>query len=163
MQIRPYSILDCSATLNLFRQTVKTVNSADYTAFEIAAWLREQDTTLEQWHELLSSSMALVAVDKHNSILGFGNCLPETGLIDCLYVDAGHQKKGIGSLLLQALESALDPIIHTVTVYASLTSRGFFEHHGYVVVGCNSVHRSFTLNGVVQKATLLNFKMQKSR
>lgn len=163
MLIRPYTLQDSASTRALFQKTIRTINANDYTAFEIAAWLKEEDTTLAQWHAHLASSLAFVAVNEHNELLGFGNCLPEIGLIDCLYVHVEHQSEGIGSLLLQTLENAIDSTISTLSVDASITARTFFERHGYTVRFVNTVHRVFSLDGKSRNAVLCNLHMQKSR
>lgn len=139
MLIRPYTLQDSASTRALFQKTIRTINANDYTDFEIAAWLKEEDTTLAQWHAHLASTLAFVAVNVE------------------------HQSEGIGSLLLQTLENAIDPTISTLSVDASITARTFFERHGYTVRFVNTVHRAFSLDGKSRDAVLSNLHMQKSR
>lgn len=163
MLIRPYTPTDSAAALELFRHTVKTVNACDYTPLEIAAWLREEDTDLGLWTASFEGKSAWVAVDEKSKLLGFADCETQTGLINRLFVHPDHRGKGIGSALLTKLEAAVADNVSSLTVFASLTARSFFERHGYAVASDNVVRRSFHHHGKLLTVDIANFRMQKSR
>lgn len=163
MLIRPYTSADSAAALELFRYTVKTVNARDYTPLEIASWLREEDVDPAAWSASFHEKAAWVAVGRAGKLVGFADCDAQTGLIDRLFVHPDHQSKGIGSALLTKLEAAVADNVSSLTVFASLTARSFFERHGYAVGSDNVVRRSFHHHGKLLTVDIANFRMQKSR
>lgn len=163
MLIRPYTERDAEDTLALFRRTVKTVCAADYSAFEIEAWIRREDIRAADWHALLVSEHTLVALDDGGRIAGFGSCVPGTGLIDFLYTASDRHGRGVGSALLAALEEAVDPAVKTLHAYVSITARPFFEHRGWETQRANTALRRFHRAGAAFEAALSNFLMCKSR
>lgn len=126
MEIRTYRPGDGPALAELFYHTVHTVNAADYTPEQLAAWAPET-VDLSGWDRSLRAHHTLVAVEGE-TVLGFGDM--DGGYLDRLYVRADRQGQGVGSALCALLERAAEGRVIT---HASVTARPFFEKRGYRV------------------------------
>ena len=148
MQLRAYCSQDCEAMAALFYDTVHIVNAADYSQQQCDAWATGK-VDLAQWDRSFCRHYTLVAWEG-DEIIGFGD-IDKSGYLDRLYVHHAHQRSGIGSALLAALERAANTPV--VTTHASLTAVPFFKAHGYVVLTEQTVLR----HGIALK----NYVMEK--
>lgn len=147
--LRPYRPADCPALAALFFETVHTVNAQDYTPEQLDAWASGQ-VDLSAWDRSFLAHYTLVA-QMEGRIAGFGDIDPATGYLDRLYVHKDCQGRGVATALCDGLEAAVHA--GTVTTYASITARPFFERRGYCLVRENRVERK---NGA-----LTNYFMEK--
>lgn len=147
LDIREYREEDGKALAALFYHTVHTVNAKDYTKAQLDAWATGK-IDLAQWNRSLCKQICAVAVIAQ-TIVGFGD-ITQTGYLDRLYVHRDFQRKGIASMLCDALERQTQGKIIT---HASITARPFFEKRGYRVMCAQYVER----NG----ERLKNFVMEK--
>lgn len=151
MQIRRYKTEDCPEIIELFYNTVHTVNVKDYQLAQLNAWAAK-DIDSSQWDRSLSANYTIV-VENKGIIVGFGdlNC---TGYFDHLFVHKDFQRQGIATLLADELERyASENNIAVVTTEASITAKPFFEHRGYQVMKQQTVERKGQM--------LINFLMRK--
>lgn len=152
MIIRPYRPTDIDQILALYRETIRAVNSRDYTPEQIASWAPD-DLDPVRWNSRFSNSATLVAEGDGEVILGFANI--ENGRhIDCVYVHKDHQGEGIASGLLAALEAeARREGARKLYTDASITALPFFERRGYVVIAEQHV--------LIDGLQFRNYKMEK--
>ena len=129
MRIERFNSLLSEDVDKLFRDTVRTVCCSSYTPSQLEAWAPD-DIDPESFSEPLLASYCICALEG-NSLLGFGSIFPETGLLDMLYVSSEYQGRGVGKVLLKALEAMTDKRIQ---VYVSDCAKPFFSHMGYSVV-----------------------------
>lgn len=148
MTLRPYRPSDLRELVELFYDTVHTVNAGDYTAEQLDAWA-DGAPDLAEWNRTLLEHTALVAVEEE-ALLGFGD-IDASGYLDRLYVHKDFQRQGVASALCGALERAVEGE-RTVTC-ASITARPFFEGRGYQVIREQQVVR----HGVA----MANYRMEK--
>ncbi len=150
--VRPYIAADLPALLTLFRGTVQTVNLGDYTQAQVNAWAASALDT-ERWAALLRTRHTRVCVDESGQLVGFADLEPD-GHLDHLFVHTNHQRRGIGTLLLTAIEVVARhermPVLHTE---ASLTARPFFEAHGFALLAEQTVW--------ARGVAFVNFRMAK--
>lgn len=135
--LRNYGPADTGKLIDLFRTTVQTVNTADYSPDQIAAWVPETiDATA--WHHRFFKNYTVVA-ETRNQIAGFSE-LTDQGLVHMLYVSAAYQRQGIASALLRLLEQeASRRALTRLTTFASVTAEGFFARSGFQVIRPNKV------------------------
>lgn len=81
--IRPFRQEDLPAVLELFWETVHTVNADAYSAGQLDAWA-PADPDIQAWKTSLAAHRAYVAVDDADKLVGFGDIVQ--GHIDRLYV-----------------------------------------------------------------------------
>lgn len=148
IKIRPYRPSDCKTLIQLFVDTVRYVNAADYDTAQIEAWTAGADE--EKWNADFIASKTLVA-EVNGVIAGFGN-MYESGYFDRLYVSKDFLRCGVASSIADFLESSVSG---DITVHASVTAKPFFARRGYAVVKRQTVVR----RGV----PLTNFVMVKTR
>lgn len=152
MRVRPYIDADLPALLTLFRDTVQTVNLGDYTQAQVDTWAVSALDT-ERWAANLRARHTRVCVDDDGQLLGFADLEPD-GHLDHLYVHKDHQHRGIGTLLLTAVEDiARHENILVLHTEASLTARPFFEAHGFTLLAEQIVW--------TRGVAFVNFRMQK--
>lgn len=149
MIIRDYQEKDCKELVDLFYQTVHTINTQDYTEEQVSAWATK-NIDLLKWNSSLQEHYTLVAIEG-DIITGFGD-IDRNGYLDRLYVHKDYQRKGIASALCDVLE---DAVRGEIVTHASITARPFFEKRSYVVVKEQQVER----RGVM----LTNYVMIKHR
>ena len=131
--IRPLTELDIPEMRELFRTTVLTVNSKDYTKEKVADWASCGDS-IEHWKELLSVHNYVAALDQEGHIIGFSSMDTE-GYLHSMFVHKDWQGKGVATLLLSEVEKmACGYGVRKISVEVSITARPFFEKHGYKVV-----------------------------
>ncbi len=152
MIIRPYHADDLTPVLDLFYQTVHTINAADYNADILNAWApKELDRT--QWQATLANNYTLVAIID-NQIVGFGT-LHDERYIHYLFVHTDFQGKKIGSSIFDSLENfARQQGIKTLKAEATITSKPFFEKKGFTVIRQQKTR--------VKGQNIINFVMEKS-
>lgn len=151
VNLRPYKPADASGLLALFRDTIRRVNSRDYSPEQIRAWASDE-IDLEIWANRFTGRFALVA-EEAGQLLGFVDLTPE-GHLDRLFVSADHQRRGIGVALMQALlDEAQRRKIARLTVEASITARPFFEAHGFTILARQEVACRGTM--------MTNFRMER--
>ncbi|TYR81758.1 GNAT family N-acetyltransferase [Priestia megaterium] len=127
MMIRPYKPADSAKLINLFQQTVTTVNRQHYWAAQIEIWANQT-----AWVNRLEKQFCFVAVI-NSYIVGFIT-LTNEGLIDLLYVHKNFQRQGIASsLLASAEEKAIQLNLSQLVTEASITAEPFFESHHYKI------------------------------
>lgn len=91
VSIRPYQPHDCPEMIRLFRDTVCTVNAADYTRPQIDAWIGgENGPDRTAWDRSFRAHYTLVAV-LGEQIVGFGD-MDASGYLDRLYVHSAYQR-----------------------------------------------------------------------
>ena len=117
----------------LFRATVLTVNSKDYTKEEVEDWASCGDS-VEHWKELFAKNNYIGALDGQGNIIGFSS-MNTDGYLHSMFVHKDWQGKGVATLLLSEVEKmARRYEVHKINVEVSITARPFFEKRGYKVV-----------------------------
>ena len=179
MILRKFCPSDFPEILDLFQNTIRSVNCRDYNADQIRVWSSRR-SVLESQEERFSSLYTIVAEiqlqnglppgkencnpgisalgcmssEKGRQIVGYGN-IDSSGYLDHLYVHKDFQGRGIASRILEQLESyARSEGCTEIEVHASITAKGFFEKYGYEVLKKQTVE----LDGI----GLENFVMRKS-
>lgn len=157
MNIRTYRISDTQAIMQLFYDTIHTINRRDYTKAQIDAWAPET-MEVEAWVKGLSHDrkvvyVAEVSVAGKEQIIGFGE-LENDGHIDCFYCHKDFQGQGVGTQLLQQIESDAQALgLQRLFVEVSITAKPFFEKRGFVVLAKQAVQ--------IRGQSLINFRMEK--
>ncbi len=151
--IHPLTELDIPEMRELFRTTVLTVNSKDYTKEEVEDWTSCGDS-VAHWKNLLAKNDYVGAIDRQGKIIGFSSVNAE-GYLHSMFVHKDQQGKGVATLLLSEVEKiAREYDVHKINVEASITARPFFEKHGYKVVKEQKAkaNRLWLTNYVMEKA-----------
>lgn len=94
MFIRKYKPSDCQEIVELFYQTVHTINAKDYTPEQLNVWATGK-IDLEKWNQSFLRHETVVVIE-HSRILGLGDMDP-SGYLDRLYVHKDYQRKGIAT------------------------------------------------------------------
>jgi putative acetyltransferase len=137
IRLRSYHSADAPLLLDLFRDTVRRVNSTDYSPVQIAAWASE-DIDVDAWRQRFNDRFAYVA-ELDDRVVGFAD-MRRDGYLDRLFVSADHQRCGVARILLDQLKlDALGTGITEIFTDASTTAKRFFEASGFVVVREQSV------------------------
>ena len=151
-RIRYYEAGDALQVVQLFYETVRSVNRADYSEEQVQAWAPEVPDP-EAWHARMADRRTLVA-ESGGEVVGFVE-LEEDGHLDMLYLRKDAVGRGVGSLLYRAVErEAREQGLGRIFTEASVTARPFFERRGFRVVREQTLAR----RGV----ELTNFAMEKS-
>ena len=150
MKIRRYRQEDCGEILELFYNTVHSVNRKDYSEIQLDAWA-DGRTDVKAWNPGLLKNITYVAVE-NGRITGFGD-ISTDGYLDRLYVHKDCQRQGIASAICDLLEKEV--IAEKIVTHASVTARPFFENRGYRVIRRQKVVRSGIelTNYVMEKQT----------
>ncbi|MCP2036698.1 HAD superfamily hydrolase (TIGR01549 family) [Planomicrobium sp. HSC-17F08] len=154
LRIRRFQEADLAEVVALFYGTVHTVNAADYSGEQLAAWApkEEQAQKAAAWRKSLQQNISYVA-EMEGKIAGFCD-MTEDGYLNRLYVHKNYQRQGIATHLVGQLEQEAKRLqLTSIFTDASLTAKPFFEGRGYRLVREQTVER----RGVV----LPNCHMQK--
>ncbi|OZM58395.1 hypothetical protein CIB95_02160 [Lottiidibacillus patelloidae] len=153
MLIRKFDKEDTKHIMNLFRETILTVNLGDYSPKQVEVWANSNSNIVD-WEMRLKNSVTYIAEVEPKLIVGFGNYNADSE-IDLFYVHKDFQRKGIGSALLNQLEiGAKADGIKEIFTEASITAKPFFESRGYEVLKKQTKH----FNG----ADFVNYMMKKT-
>ena len=151
LTLRPYAAGDAAVLVELFRDTVRSVNLADYSPEQVRAWAPDEIDT-DAWAGRLAHNKSFVA-EFGGRIAGFTELTAE-GHVHMLFVAKDMQRHGVASALLATAEAeARERGLDELTTEASLTARPVFEKHGYAVVARQEVD--------IRGQTLTNFRMAK--
>lgn len=130
--VREYQPTDADTLWQLFYDTIHTVNIRDYSPEQVDAWA-PCEIDRQRWASSLRAKMTFVA-ERDESVVGFGELEP-SGHIDRFYCRADCQGQGVGSLLLDQLETKARSLgLQRLFTEASITAQPFFERRGYVLV-----------------------------
>ncbi|WP_234493821.1 GNAT family N-acetyltransferase [Vibrio maritimus] len=152
LSVRPAKEQDSEQLLELYRQTIRTVNCNDYNKMQIDAWA-PLDLTKEIFEGYISRCSPFVVVEG-DEILGYSDLQPD-GLIDHFYCHHRAQRRGVGSLLMNTiLDKAKQAKLERLYSFVSITAKPFYLHFGFTVVRPNEAE----IRGVV----LNNFLMERS-
>ncbi|TND06512.1 MAG: putative acetyltransferase [Bacteroidetes bacterium] len=136
----------------LFLDTVRTVNSRDYSPEQISVWASEGNHA-EMWRRKIAEQYFIAVMDGEQ-LAGFAS-LAENGYLDMFYVSSKHQRMGVGKILMnELLEQALHFDLQKVYSDVSITARPFFEKMGfYLAEQHEKIHKgvSFTNNRMERK------------
>lgn len=147
MIVRPATPEDGSSIGKMIYDTVRSVNRRDYSNIQVETWA--PDPLIYSTYE---KSIAFV-VELDQRIIGFAN-LTHGGYIARFYVHKDFQRRGVGTLLLKALENKAKEIqIKELTTEASITAKPFFMAHGF--------HMKEEQTKILRNISFVNFKMFK--
>lgn len=154
-RLRTFVESDVGPIVDLFYETVHSVNKRDYTAEQLHVWAAPEEKPLlaDKWLPSLSGNIAYTAVIG-DRIVGFSD-LERGGYLNRLFVHKDYQGRGIASALAGALEAEARALrLAAIDTDASITAMPFFLRQGYVVIAAQTVER----RGV----QLSNYKMRKT-
>ena len=151
IRLRPFRPDDAPALLALFRDTIRRVNSRDYSPAQVAAWASDDIDTVS-WFRRFAGRFVPVAEEAGRPV-GFAELEPD-GHIDRVYVSADHQRRGIGRQLLAAVVIEARRVgLTRLFTEASITARPFFESQGFAVLAPQVV----TCGGI----EFVNYRMER--
>ncbi|KOM98471.1 acetyltransferase [Clostridium botulinum] len=151
MNIRMYQSEDCREIVELFYNTVHSINSRDYNNAQLDVWA-SKEIDIDSWDKSFSQHYSIVA-EENDVIIGFGD-LDATGHLDTLYVHKDYQGIGVATTIANELENyAQENHISIVTTNASITAKPFFKRQGYEVVKEQFIERNgqFLKNFIMKK------------
>ncbi|MCR8842418.1 GNAT family N-acetyltransferase [Paenibacillus sp. SC116] len=155
MKIIRFRNSDMKEIMELFYETVHSINAQDYSPAQLDVWApKEEQVRREQsWMESLSNNISFVA-RMNDVIVGFAD-MSHSGYLDRLYVHKHFQRQGIASSLVDVIESEAKKLaLMELSTEASITAKPIFVNRGYQIVQKQNIERK----GV----TLVNYKMIKA-
>jgi putative acetyltransferase len=130
IRLRTATENDIPAIIALYRGTVHSVNSLDYSPEQISAWASGAEN-IERWKTAINEQFFVIA-EINGSIAGFSSIAPD-GYLDFLYVHKDYQREGIGTALLGEIENkAIAQNNLQIYSHVSSTAKGLFERKGYI-------------------------------
>ncbi len=143
---------DIGMITQLFRDTIQNVNSKDYPTDEIEDW-SSWWTDHDKWEEKIENQYFIKAIIE-DKLVGFSS-LATDGYLDFMFTHKDYQRHGVAGNLLRLIErKAKDQANDVIYSDVSITAKGFFEKHGYVVEK-QQIKRS-------KNKELINFRMTKT-
>lgn len=131
IQIRQATLEDLPEITTIFRDTVRAVNSRDYSEKQIEVWSSGADD-VDEWKNRIENLYFLVAEFK-GQIAGFAY-LKNGCYLDGLFVHKDFQRRTIGSKLLRIMESRASINGYEILKSdISITAFPFFDSHYYEV------------------------------
>lgn len=129
--VRRFRLGEEKEIVELFRQTVRRINSIDYSHDQINAWAPDNlDVDLACQRIRENNPFVAVCEDK---IIGYAD-IQINGYIDQFFCHHEYTGAGIGKKLFSAIENyASENSISTMHANVSKTARPFFESLGFVV------------------------------
>ena len=155
VHLRPITENDVKTLIQLFHDTVHSINIKDYSKDQVDAWAPPVSEISESaWTDSFRGRYAVLA-ETEGIIIGFADAA-EDGYLDRFYVHKDFQGKGIGSLLYRDIESFLmDAGDGRIVTHASITALPFFLSRGFHVEKEQEVERK----GVILKNFVLSKKI----
>jgi GNAT superfamily N-acetyltransferase len=115
------------------RAIAKILHNATHAAYKFMAWPHtDKDTDAFVAASMARWDRVRVACDDDGTVVAF-LCL-EGKLIDQLFVAPEHQKRGIGSRLLDDAKALCPKGLSLFTFQANKPARGFYEKNGFRAV-----------------------------
>ncbi|MFC7393806.1 GNAT family N-acetyltransferase [Scopulibacillus cellulosilyticus] len=153
MQIRRFKSADLEQILELFYDTVHTVNAKDYHLVQLEAWAPKTPDR-SRWMNSLKENISYAA-EINGKIIGFGDFNNEAYL-DKLFTHKDYQGKGVASKILNTLEQeAMKLGCKEIYTEASITARPFFENKGYTCLNRqNKKHNGQVFINYIMRKTL---------
>ena len=131
IQIRQATLNDLPEITTIFRDTIRAVNSKNYSDKQIEVWSSAAND-IEDWEDRIENLYFLVAEFK-NQIAGFAY-LKNGFYLDGIYVHKDFQRRTIGSKLLRIIESRVSVNgYEEIKSDTSITALDFFDSHYYDV------------------------------
>lgn len=131
IQIRQATLEDLPEITSIFRDTIRAVNSKDYSEKQIEVWSSGADD-LEEWTDRIENLYFLVAEFK-NQVAGFAY-LKNGFNLDGIFVHKDFQRRTIGSKLLRIMESRVSVNgFEVIKSDISISAFDFFDSHYYEV------------------------------
>ncbi len=137
LALRPMLPTDVPLLAEIFRAAIEELAAEDYSEAQQEAWASTADD-LDEFAAKLAGELTLVATFA-GAAVGFASLADKTR-IDMLYVHPAAAGQGAGAMLCDALEKLAGARgAKELTVDASDTARGFFEHRGFSAKTRNTV------------------------
>lgn len=131
IEIRQATLEDLPEITTIFRDTIREVNSRDYSEKQIQVWASGANN-IEKWTERITKNYFIVA-EVNNQIVGF-SYLTKGYYLDGLFVHKDYQRKTIASKLLRIIESRVSVNgFYVIKSDVSITALPFFDSHFYEV------------------------------
>lgn len=153
IKVRALKESDIKSCVELFQETVHTVNAIDYSPEQLDVWAPKEISHKDNRWQTLLDNIAFIA-ENDDQIIGFGD-MTHGGYLDRLYVHKDYQRQGIASTIIAKLEEqAKENGIKEITTEASITAKPYFAAMGYSVI--REQHKD------VQGIKLTNYIMKKT-
>ncbi|MGN1060109.1 MAG: GNAT family N-acetyltransferase [Candidatus Coproplasma sp.] len=134
MTIRQYKSEDFDFVSQLFYTTVNCVNSKDYSAVQLNAWIKSSNCLRTRQNDLLKQRTLIAEIN--GVIVGFGS-IDDSGYLDLLFTHKDYQNQGIATALCNELEKDRAEI----KTCSSITAKPFFVNRSYIVIKEQEVER----------------------
>jgi putative acetyltransferase len=131
IQIQKATTEDIDQIRLLFFETINYVTAKDYDSSQIETWSAGY-SDISSWRKKLSEQYFVVA-KINTDVVGFASITPE-GCLDYMYVHKNHQREGIASRLLSAIEKyAVEKGVVEIWSDVSITAKPFFLSKGFKI------------------------------
>lgn len=139
VHVRKARIEESQSIIDLHVDTVRRVNSKDYSDDQIALWLGKRQVEITRG--MVANGDFYVAVDDRDQLFGLGHMKDNT--ISGLYVSADHQGEGVGSALLSRMEAdAVANGAEGMEIESTITAASFYQQMGYEEIGRKKVGKA---------------------
>jgi putative acetyltransferase len=136
LHIRPATAGDATRIHQIHADSIRLLCAADYTPAQIDSWLRFRSVA-DYRRAIESDETNFLATLPDQTVAGYATYTP--GELTALFVSPAHARLGIGRLLLATTEQhAREHDLRELTLQSTLTSRAFYERHGYTAVAPES-------------------------
>jgi len=134
-EVRPAMPDEIPLLVGIYQRAIVHSCRAWYDAHQLSAWLSfAADAAL--WLDSFQQTHCLVAVNKQDLPLAFGDMHPGTGQIGRLYVEPDAHGNGLGTAVLKELELLLQHAGHReVALESALNAYQFYLNRGYSSLG----------------------------
>jgi len=137
--LRPFLIEDTPLLAEIFRASVEELTADDYSESQQQAWVAAADDQ-EELARRLSDQLTLIAT-LNGSPVGFAS-LANNETIDLIYVHPAAAGRGVGTMLVDALEKlGIARGARRLTADVSDSAQDFFEKRGFTATQRNTVQR----------------------
>jgi len=151
-KLRLYRETDCMELIQLFYDTIQTVNRKDYSEEQINAWASNA-LNYSMFSKKFSENPTVI-IEAAGEITGFG-VVTKQGYFDSLFVHKDWQRQGIGTTIANNIETyTKSNNVNIMTVRSSKTALPFFENRGYKILKQENI--------TIKNQTLASYDMQKN-